>query len=490
MDSGCSKHMTGNSSQLINFVHKFLRTVKFDLEVAFRKHTCYIRDLKCVDLLKGSRGSNLYTLSLEDMMLSSPICLLSKALKTKSWLWHRRLPHLNFDSITTLAKQGLVHGLTKLKFQKDHLCFHMDLYRPMRIQSINGRKYILVIVDDFSRFTSVKFLQSKDEVPEFMIKFLKMIQYFTPPPNVASLVPAVVAPDPANSTGSPSSLTLVDQDAPSPKEFHDIEVVHLDNDPFFGVTIIELNSKESSSRDVIPTNVHSLNQPHEHLRPRTIYWITAYRQEEGIDFEESFALVAQRKAIHVFIAFAAHMNMIVYQIDVKTTFLNDILREEVYVSQPDGFVDQDNPNHVYKLKKTLYRLKQAPRAWYDLLSSFLLSQKFSQSPRGSDLVDTPMVEKSKLDADLQGKEVDPTYYREIIDSLMYLTTSTINMGLWYLKDSCIALIAFADADHAGSQDTKRSTSGSMQLLDDRLLSWLLKKQKSNAISSTKAEYIP
>ncbi|GJZ88762.1 retrovirus-related pol polyprotein from transposon TNT 1-94 [Tanacetum coccineum] len=103
-----------------------------------------------------------------------------------------------------------------------------------------------------------------------------------------------------------------------------------------------------------------------------------YRQEEGIDFEESFALVARLEAIHIFIAFATHMNMIVYQMDVKTAFLNDILREEVYVSQPDRFVDLVNPNHVYKLKKALYGLKQAPRAWYDLLSSFVLSQKFSK----------------------------------------------------------------------------------------------------------------
>ncbi|GKE33431.1 retrovirus-related pol polyprotein from transposon TNT 1-94, partial [Tanacetum coccineum] len=165
LDSGCSKHMIGNTSQLINFVHKFLGTVRFgndqiakimgyedyqigkvtisrvyyveglghnlffigqfwdsDLEVAFPKHTCYIRDLEGVDLLKGSRGSNLYTLSLEDMMLSSTICLLYKASKTKSWLWHRRLSHLNFNYITTLAKQGLVHGLPRLKFKKDHLC--------------------------------------------------------------------------------------------------------------------------------------------------------------------------------------------------------------------------------------------------------------------------------------------------------------------------------------------------------------------------------
>ncbi|GKF57950.1 retrovirus-related pol polyprotein from transposon TNT 1-94, partial [Tanacetum coccineum] len=103
-----------------------------------------------------------------------------------------------------------------------------------------------------------------------------------------------------------------------------------------------------------------------------------YRQEEGIDFEESFAPIARLDVIGIFLTYAAHMNMIVYQIDVKTAFLKGILREEVYVSQLDGFVDQDNPNHVYKLKKALYGLKQASRAWYDLLSKFLLSHEFSK----------------------------------------------------------------------------------------------------------------
>ncbi|GKB46125.1 retrovirus-related pol polyprotein from transposon TNT 1-94 [Tanacetum coccineum] len=267
----------------------------------------------------------------------------------------------------------------------------------------------------------------------------------------------------------------------------------------------------SPTLDVIPTNVNSVNQPPEHLSKWTKdhpldnvkldelggvlknkAWLVArgYRQEEGIYSEESFAPVARLEAIIIFIAYAAHKNMVVYQMDVKTAFLNGILREEVYISQPDGFVDQDNLNHVYKLKKALYGIKQALRAWYDLLSSFLLSQKFSkgtvnptlftrkegkdillmsmmgkvsfflglqisQSPKGiflnqskyaleiikkycvetSDPVDTPMVQKSKLDADPQ--------------------------------DSYITLTAFADADHAGWQDTKRSTSGSMQLLGDK-----------------------
>nr|GFA72529.1 hypothetical protein [Tanacetum cinerariifolium] len=178
-----SLHMTGDRSQLINFVQKFLSMVKFgndhvakimgyDLDVAFRQHTSFIRNLDGVDLLTGSRGNNLYTLSLRDMMASSPICLLSKASKTKSWLWHRRLSHLNFGVINHLARQGLVRGLPKLKFEKDHLCSTCAMGK----KSINGKKYILVIVDDYSRFTWVKFLRSKDEAPDFIIKFLKMIQ--------------------------------------------------------------------------------------------------------------------------------------------------------------------------------------------------------------------------------------------------------------------------------------------------------------------------
>nr|GFB25519.1 retrovirus-related Pol polyprotein from transposon TNT 1-94 [Tanacetum cinerariifolium] len=174
-----------------------------DLEVAFCQHTCFIRNSDGVDLLTGSWGNNLYTLSLQDMMTSLTICLLSKASKTKSWLWHRRLSHLNFGAINYLARQGLVRGLPKLNFKKDHLCsacamgkstkkthkpksddtnqekfylLYMDPCGPMRVESINGKKYILVIVDDYSRFTWVKFLRSKDETPDFIIKFLKMIQ--------------------------------------------------------------------------------------------------------------------------------------------------------------------------------------------------------------------------------------------------------------------------------------------------------------------------
>nr|GEY85572.1 hypothetical protein [Tanacetum cinerariifolium] len=256
-----------------------------------------------------------------------------------------------------------------------------------------------------------------------------------------------------------------------------------------------------------------------------------YYQEEGSDFEESFASVARIESIRIFLAFASHMNMVVYQMDVKTAFLNGNLREEVYVSQSNGFVDKDNPNHVYKLKKALYGLKQAPCTWYDMLSSFLISQYFSKGSvdptlfirRGGKelllvqiyvddiifaastpkLLDIPRVEKSKLHEDKEWKAVDPSHYRGMIGTILYLTASrpdlqfaicmcawyqarpigkhlhtvkrifrylrgTINQGLWYLKDSTITLTTFAYANHAGCQDTRRSTSGSMQFLGDRL----------------------
>nr|GEV67284.1 retrovirus-related Pol polyprotein from transposon TNT 1-94 [Tanacetum cinerariifolium] len=240
------KTYDGDRSRLLNFVKKFIETVRFgndhfgaimgygnyvvgesvisrvyyveglghnlfsvgqfcdsDLEVAFRKHSCYVRDTNDVDLIKGSRGTNLYTISVEDMMKSSLICLLSKASKNKSCLWHRRLNHLNFDTINDLARKDLVRGLPRLKFEKDHLCsacqlgkskkhthkpkaentnlevlntLHMDLCGPRHVQTINGKKYILVIVDDYFRFTWVKFLRSKDETSDVVIKFITQIQ--------------------------------------------------------------------------------------------------------------------------------------------------------------------------------------------------------------------------------------------------------------------------------------------------------------------------
>nr|GFA94871.1 retrovirus-related Pol polyprotein from transposon TNT 1-94 [Tanacetum cinerariifolium] len=202
-----SKH--GNLKLLINFIWKFMGTVRFgndhvaailgfgdhqwgnilitrvyfveglghnlfsigqfcdsDLEVAFRRNACFVRNLEGVDLLKGDHSTNLYTINLHEMASASPICLMARASSTKSWLWHQRLSHLNFDTINDLARNDLVAGLPKFKYLKEHLCPSCD---------INGKRYVLVIVDEYSRYTWVHFLRSKYEAPDVIVKFLKSI---------------------------------------------------------------------------------------------------------------------------------------------------------------------------------------------------------------------------------------------------------------------------------------------------------------------------
>ncbi|GJV26085.1 retrovirus-related pol polyprotein from transposon TNT 1-94 [Tanacetum coccineum] len=340
-----SKHMTGDRSQLTNFISKFLGIVKLgndqvakimgygdyqignviisrvyyveglghnlfsvgqfcdsNLEVAFRQHTCFIRNLEGVDLLMGSRGDNLYTLSLGNMMASSPICL----------------SHLNFGAINHLARHGLVRGLPKLKFEKDHLCsacalgksskkphkpksedtnqeklylLHMDLCGPMRVTSVNGKKYILDSVPNPPPLTPFVPPSRSDWDLLFQPMFDESLN---PQPYVDLQAPKVIAPIPeivahehAVSTSSPSSTT-VNQDAPSPsnspttqetetpiishdvdEDNHDIKVAHMGNDPYFGIPIPEVHSDQSLSSDVIHTIVPSDHQVSEHNRKWT-----------------------------------------------------------------------------------------------------------------------------------------------------------------------------------------------------------------------------
>nr|GEW22791.1 retrotransposon protein, putative, Ty1-copia subclass [Tanacetum cinerariifolium] len=738
LDSGCSRHMTGDRSKLINYVEKFIGTVRFrndqlamilgygdyklgdtiilrvyyveglnhnlfsvgqfcdgGLEVAFMQHTCHIQNMDKVDLLQGSHSTNLYFISLNDMLSASPVCLLTKASSTKSWLWHRQLNHLNFETLNELAQKDLVRGLPLLKYDKDHLCpscqlrkskkashplktentnvevlstLHMDLCGPMRTESINKKKYMLVIVDDYTKFGWVRLLRTKDETPEVFLKFLKNTQRalnatvrtvrtdngmefvnktltdlfesvgithqtsvprslqqnglkakadtcifvgYAPtkkaycvynkrtrkiqetvhvtfdelsgcmtsehvssglgpnsttsvqnstglelndlqsgrtnlvkdPPTAPVNAPAVQAPEIAIATPSTTLISkgapavtispLVSESSPQDTNVHGIEtpIDDVDSNLYEPYIAPEAVSEASSSTHVNrPVSTRKqlrtddmwcfFNEFISHVEPKNYKqalehscWIEAmqeeiheferldikldeygevlknkarlvakgYRQEARIDFEESFA-----------------------PMDVKTAFLNGELNEVVYVSQPKGFVDTKHPTHVYRLKKALYGLKQAPRAC---------------TP-----IDTPLAERLILDEDKGGKLIDPTCYHGMVVSLMYLSASrpdivfvvcmcaryqakltnrhlqaikrifrylkgTIHMGLWYPKDIGFTLTAFVDADFAGCQDTRRSTSGSAQFLEGRLVSWSSKKQKSTAISTTEAEYI-
>nr|GEZ47196.1 retrovirus-related Pol polyprotein from transposon TNT 1-94 [Tanacetum cinerariifolium] len=168
------------------------------------------------------------------------------------------------------------------------------------------------------------------------------------------------------------------------------------------------------------------------IRNKSRLVVRGYRQEEGIDFEESFPSVARMEAIRIFLAYVAHKSFSVFQMDVKTAFLHGSLKEDVYVCQPEGFIDVDHPSHVYKLKKALYRLKQAPRAWYDELSTFLLQNHFF---------------KGTIDLTL--------FIRRFHDDI--------------LVDSGFELTGFSDADYAGCKDTFKSTSGGAQFLGEKLL---------------------
>nr|GFA10272.1 integrase, catalytic region, zinc finger, CCHC-type, peptidase aspartic, catalytic [Tanacetum cinerariifolium] len=370
----------------------------------------------------------------------SLICLMARASSTKSWLWHQRLSHLNFDTINDLAKNDLVSGLLKFKYHKEHLCpsceqgkskrashppkpvpnsrqrlhlLHKDLCIPMRIASINGKRYVLVIVEDYSRYTWVHFLRSKDEAPEVIKTFMKRITVLLQSPviiirtdngtelknqtlkvyfdsvGISHQISSVRTPQ-QNGVVKRRNRTLVEaartmlifSRAPlflwaeaistacftqnrsiihrrfnkTPYELIngrklDISFLHV-----FSALCYPKNDREDIEKLGAKGELDLLfeamyddfigGQPS--ATQRTV--LVAQAQQEGIDFEESFASVAKMEAIRIFLAYAAHKLFYVFQMDMKTAFLHGSLKEDVYVCQPKGFIDADHPSHVYKLK--------------------------------------------------------------------------------------------------------------------------------------------
>ncbi|GKB13629.1 putative ribonuclease H-like domain-containing protein, partial [Tanacetum coccineum] len=201
--------------------------------------------------------------------------------------------------------------------------------------------------------------------------------------------------------------------------------------------------------------------------------LPAGMKEEGIDYDEVFAHVARIEAIRLFLAFASFMGFVVYQMDVKSTFLYGTIDEEVYVSQPPGFVDPDHPKKVYKVVKALYGLHQAPRACVKTAI-------------------TPMETKMALTKDEEGADVDvnPKVSHLIaVKRIFKYLKGKPNLGLWYPRESPFALEAFSDSDYAGANLDRKSTTGGCQFLGRRLISWQCKKQTIVATSTTEAEYV-
>nr|GEV61376.1 ribonuclease H-like domain-containing protein [Tanacetum cinerariifolium] len=406
-----------------------------DLEVAFCQHTCFIRNLEGVDLLTESQENNLYTLSLGDMMASSPICLLSKASKTKSWLWHRRLSHLNFGVINYFVRQVLVRGLPKLKFEKDCLCSACAMGKSRKKshkpnpEDTNQEKLYLLHMDLCGPMCIER---SKDEAPDFIIKVLKMIQVRLKV-GISHETSVALSPQ-QNDVIKRCNCTLIKaahtlliyaqsllflwaETVATACYTHNRSIVRLryGKTPYellhgklpdlsflyvFGALSYPTNDSENLGKLQPNADIDALTQS---------CWIKAM-QEELNEFKhlEVWELVPRLDKVMVITL------KCIYK--VKLDELG-----EVYVSQLDGFMDPDNPNHVYKLKKPLYGLKQALRAW---TIDFSKSQRhlFNQSKYAfeslkkygfelCDPVDTPMVEKSKLDEDKEEKSVDLSHYR-------------------------------------------------------------------------------
>ncbi|GJT47716.1 retrovirus-related pol polyprotein from transposon TNT 1-94 [Tanacetum coccineum] len=532
-----------------------------DLEVAFRKHTCFVRDINGTDILKGSRGTNLYTISIDEMMKSSPICLLSKASKSKSWLWHRRLNHLNFGTINDLARKDLVRGLPRLKFEKDHLCsacqlgkskkfshrpksentnmevlhtLHMDLCGPMRVQSIKEvrEEYILVIVmtiQDSHGLASPKQSGVTEQKTERNSTTSGCPEYYE---GVGIFHQTSVPRTPQqNGVVERRNRTLVEaartmmifSKAPM---FLWAEAVAT---ALFGALCYPTNDSEDlgkfQAKADIGIFVGTRAFHHDPWTTPIYVMVIALKWIYKVKLDE-YGDVLKNKAWLVAKGYR--------QEEGKHILLVQIYVDDIIFASTDH-----NACHIFsKEMNSKFQMSMMGQM------SFFLGLQVSQSPRGifinqakyaletlkkygmdlSDPVDTPMVDRLKLDEDLMGIPVDQTRFRGMVGSLMYLTASrpdlvfavcmcaryqakptkkhfeaikrvfrylkgTINMGLWYPKDNAMSLTAYADADHAGCQDSRRSTSGSAQFLGDRLVSWSSKKQRSTAISTTEAEYI-
>ncbi|GJR49799.1 putative ribonuclease H-like domain-containing protein [Tanacetum coccineum] len=563
----CSKHMTGNLQLLRNFVEKFIGTVRFrndhftaitgygdyvqgnltichvyyveglghnlfsvgqfcdeDLEVAFRSNTCYVWNLEGDDLLTGSRDSNLYTISISEMVASSPVCLMSRAKSTKSWLWHRRLSHLNFGTINQLTSHDLVDGLPKFKYRKNHLCsaceqgkskkaslppklvlstesklelLHMDFCVHMNNSQVSMDRNNSRDLDEYcpAEQNMVYFLRTKDEALNMIIYFVNQVQR-----NLKASILTIridngtefknetlrafyaklgivhktsIARTPQqNGIVERCNRTLVE--AARTMLIFSKELEFLWAEAIATACFTQNCSIEDSLPIVVSSEEQVVTKPNSPVLNEVV---DEFVQEDVADFDgNTFHNAPQTPEFDIektstdakVCMYALTVSMIEpknikeamldhswiesmqdelnqfkrLDMDVKTAFLNGPLKEEVFVQQLDGFVDPDFPNHVYRLKKALYGLKQAPRAWFISLPEARPTEK---------------------------------HLKEVKRIFRYLIQS-INMGLWYSKDYGFELIAYADADHAVCNDDCKSTSGGIQFLEDKLVSWSSKNK--------------
>nr|GEY25328.1 uncharacterized mitochondrial protein AtMg00810-like [Tanacetum cinerariifolium] len=495
--------MTRNLKLLINFVWKFMGTVRFgndhvatilgfgdlqwrnilitrvyfgeglghnlfsvgqfcdsDLEVVFRRNACFVRNLEGVDLLKGDRSTNLYTINLHEIAPASPICLMARASSTKSWLWHQRLSHLNLDNINDLARNDLVVGLPKFKYHREHLCPSCEQGKSKRASHPpkpvpnsrkldisflhvfgalcypkNDRKDIgkLGAKGDFGFFIGysadscayrVYNRQTKKIMETMNVSFDELsamaFEQRSSKPGLQSMTSGHISSG-LNLTYAPSTITTQQPSEGEPsRPVLTRDQLRSNGDMcMYALTVSTMEPKNVKEAMTDPSWIDSMQE--ELLQFK--------RLDEGINFEESFTPVTRMEAIKIFLAYAAHKSFMVFQMDVKTAFLHGSLKEDVP----------------------------------DIVHATCLCARYQAQPTEKHL-------------------------KEVKRIFRYLR-GTINMGLLYTKDSGFELTGFSDADYAGCKDTFKSTFGGAQFLGEKLVSWSSKKQDCTTLSTTEAEYV-
>uniref|UniRef100_A0A3Q7XZQ9 Uncharacterized protein LOC113786557 n=1 Tax=Cicer arietinum TaxID=3827 RepID=A0A3Q7XZQ9_CICAR len=498
LDSGCSKHMTGditkfsaltleskghvvygdNNKGKILGIGKvgtapspsiedvlYVEGLKHNLisisqlcdkgyKIVFNKDECVIQNEATNETqFVGKRFKNIFILNFEDLSLKMKCLLVSD--NNDAWLWHKRFAHIHMDHLNKLVKHDLVVGLPKIKFIKDKLCdacqkgkqtkssfkpknvistsrplqlIHMDLFGPSRTKSLGGNSYGLVIVDDYSRFTWTLFLANKNEAFKAFKNYAKLVQ------NEQSAKIVSIRSDHGREFQNTSFEEFCEENGifhnfSAPRTPQQNGVVERKNRSLIELArtmLSDSNLPKYFWADAVNTACYVSNRviirpilkktPYELYKGRKpnishfhIFGCKCFvlnngkdnlgkfdeKADEGIFLGYSLSSKAFRvfnkrtllveesmhvtfDAIRLLLAYACSMNFELYQMDVKSAFLNGYINEEVYVKQPPGFEDSKNPSHVYKLKKALYGLKQAPRAWYDRLSTFLCERGFDK----------------------------------------------------------------------------------------------------------------
>ncbi|GKC17948.1 retrovirus-related pol polyprotein from transposon TNT 1-94 [Tanacetum coccineum] len=606
INSGCSKHMTGNHALLTNFVEKFLRTVRFSnndfavitgygyvvigsmtikkvyyveglghnlfsvgqfcnkgLEVAFRKSTCFVRNEDGVDLLTGDRSSNLYTIALNEIASNSLACLLAKASSSQSWLWHQRLSHLNFATINNLVKNNLVRGLPKMKFEKI-ICVPL-VNKGRFIENITNEASEVII--SFIKKTQVNLqLQVQrvrtDNGTEFKNKTLAK---FFDEVGISQQFFAVRTPQ-QNGVVERRNRTLVEA-ARTMLTFANLPLFlwaeaiattcfiqnrsiihkHFDKTPYelinkrkpnikffhvFGCRCYLLNDYDDvgklKAKGGIGVFVGYLKESAAfrvyNKRTRNIH------ESVNVNFDEILEMASKQFSLEPDLSNlnetrnSSNLTIMKSPTTNVETSNNEIIAHEgeVYVGQPPSFesigclsaknIDPVSCSSTKALKFLELMIKRFEMSMTGEMK-FFLGLQVNQFSNGNfinqskyildilkrfgmencDTVPTPMVEQAKLKLDLVGKPVYHTDYRSMIGSLMYLTSSRPDIMfatcLWYPKDSAFDLTAYSDADHLGCHLDRKSTSGSVQFLGDKLVCWSSKKQNCVSISTVEFEYV-